>query len=112
LLFAEQLELAMELEVSLKVSIKGFTSPLNDTEYNKHLAKRRIASVKNFLNEYKNGLLKPYIEQGRLQLVELPFGETMVQTGVSDNPNDRRQSVYSISAARERRIEIQSISIE
>ena len=56
--------------------------------------------------------LAPYLNSEQLTIKELPFGETQVQKGVSDNPNDRRQSVYSIAAARERRIEIQSISVE
>ena len=46
--FATQLQLAMDLEASVEIKIKGFTSPLNDTEYNMALAKRRI-SVQNYL---------------------------------------------------------------
>ena len=111
-IFAIQLQLAMNLEASVEIKIKGFTSPLNDTEYNMALAKRRINSVQNYLYTYQNGIFLPYIKNGQLKITELPFGESQVQLGVSDNPNDRRHSVYSISAARERRIEIQSISIE
>lgn len=110
--FATQLKLAMELKASVEIKIKGFTSPLNDTEYNMALAKRRIMSVQNYLNNYQDGIFLPYIESEQLKITELPFGESQVQVGVSDNPNDRRQSVYSIAAARERRIEIQSISID
>ena len=111
-IFANQLQLAMMLEVSVEIKIKGFTSPLNDKEYNMALAKRRINSIKNYLHTYQNGIFLPHIKNEQLKVTELPFGESQVQQGVSDNPNDRRQSVYSISAARERRIEIQSISIE
>ena len=111
-IFAIQLRLAMKLEASIEIKIKGFTSPLNDTEYNMALAKRRINSVQNYLYTYQNGIFLPYIKNRQLKITELPFGESQVQLGVSDNPNDRRQSVYSISAARERRIEIQSITIE
>ena len=109
--FAVQLKLAIELNASVEIKIKGFTSPLNDTEYNMALAKRRIMSVQNYLNNYQDGIFLPYIESEQLKITELPFGESQVQVDVSDNPNDRRQSVYSIAAARERRIEIQSISI-
>ena len=111
-IFATQLQLAMELEASVEIKIRGFTSPLNDAEYNMALAKRRINSVQNYLYTYQNGIFLPYLNNGQLKITELPFGESQVKLGVSDNPNDRRQSVYSISAARERRIEIQSISIE
>ena len=68
--------------------------------------------LQNYLHTYQNGIFLPHIKNEQLKVTELPFGESQVQQGVSDNPNDRRQSVYSISAARERRIEIQSISIE
>ena len=110
--FAIQLQLAMDLEASVEIKIKGFTSPLNDTEYNMALAKRRINSIQNYLYTYQNGIFLPYIKNRQLKITELPFGESQVKIGVSDNPNDRRQSVYSIAAARERRIEIQSISFQ
>lgn len=111
-LFASQLKMAIQLEAKLEIRLKGYTSPLTDTAYNMALAKRRISSVQNYLSNYQNGILAPYLKSGQLTIKELPFGETQVQKGVSDNPNDRRQSVYSIAAARERRIEIQSISVE
>ena len=110
--FAEQLLLAMELEATVEVKLKGFTSPLNDVEYNFNLAQRRISSVENYLMGYNSGIFQKFIDRGQFKITELPFGESQVQLGVSDNPNDRRLSVYSIAAARERRIEIQSISVE
>ena len=110
--FAQQLEEAMALGARIDLRLKGFTSPLTDSDYNTLLAKRRISSVANYLKSYKEGVLLPYFESGKLSLVELPLGETQVNMEVSDNPNDRRNSVYSIKAARERRIEIQSISVE
>mgnify|MGYP000551021248 FL=1 len=62
--------------------------------------------------DYNYGVFQQFIENGKFKITELTFGESQVQLGVSDNPNDRRLSVYSIAAARERRIEIQSISVE
>jgi len=110
--FAQQLEEAMALGARIELRLQGFTSPLTDSDYNTLLAKRRISSVSNYLKMYNNGVLLPYLEEGQLSVVELPLGETQVNMEVSDNPNDRRNSVYSIKAARERRIEIQSISVE
>jgi tetratricopeptide (TPR) repeat protein len=110
--FAEQLLLAMKLEATVEVKLKGFTSPLNDVEYNFNLAQRRISSIENYLMDYNYGVFQQFIENGKFKITELPFGESQVQLGVSDNPNDRRLSVYSIAAARERRIEIQSISVK
>jgi len=111
-LFAIQLENLLSLNAKVEIGIKGFTSPLNDSDYNYLLAKRRIMSVKNYLLRSNNSILKKYVENGTLIFVELPLGETQVNTEVSDNPNDRRNSVYSVKAARERRIEIQSITVE
>lgn len=112
LVIAQQLEEVLALNAKIEINLKGYTSPLTDSDYNNLLAKRRISSVENYLKQYNEGVLLPYIQNGQLVLSELPLGETQVSIGVSDNPNDRRNSVYSIKAARERRIEIVSISVE
>jgi len=39
------------------------------------------------------------------------FGETMVRTGVSDDPNDRRNSVFSPLASAERKIRIIAVQV-
>jgi hypothetical protein len=88
------------------VTIKGYTSPLNTPEYNLNLAKRRISSLKNYLTEYKGGSLMKFIDQGLLTIETMPYGDTQVPEGVSDDPNDRRNSVYNPLAARERRIQV------
>lgn len=95
----------------VKITIKGFTSPLNTQAYNINLAKRRISSLKNYFNEYGNGVFLPYLENhaengGRLTLFEDPIGKALANAGVSDDPNDPRNSVYSPAAGIERRIQI------
>lgn len=95
--------------VTLKV--RGFTSPLTSAEYNIALAKRRISSLINYFRLWRNGLLEPYLdftsENGAsLKIIEEPSGEALANPFVSDNPQDRRRSVYSKSASLERRIEI------
>ena len=110
--FGAQLELAMELEAKVSINVKGFSSPLTSEDYNQQLSKRRISSVLNYLTAYNNGVLKTYIENGSIKIYELSLGETKVDLEVSDNPNNLRKSVYSISASRERRIDIQSILME
>ena len=110
--FAQQLQEVLALDAKVEIKLKGYTSPLTASDYNTLLAKRRISSVENFLQQYQNGILLPYLQNGKLLISELPLGETQVSIGVSDNPNDRRNSVYSIKAARERRIEIVSVQVE
>lgn len=111
-LLAQQLEEVLSLDARVELNLKGYTSPLTASDYNNLLAKRRISSVENYLNEYNSGVLLDYIDSGQLKIRELPLGETQVKIGVSDNPLDRRNSVYSIKAAKERRIEILSILVE
>ncbi len=42
----------------------------------------------------------------------LPLGSSTASSGVSSNPNDKRNSIYSVAAAKERRIEIISYTYQ
>ena len=95
----------------VKITVKGYTSPLNSSEYNKHLAQRRIISLSNFFAEYQDGILLKYLNKkdaqgGRLVIEEEPIGKEQASKLVSDNPHDLRNSVFSKAAALERRIQI------
>lgn len=104
-----------DLEAGSRVTMKiqGFCSPLTGTEYNISLAKRRISSILNYFEKIDGGKIKPYLNGtasngGQLLILAEPVGEALSNPFVSDNPNDTRNSVYSISAASERRIQIVS----
>lgn len=110
-LFAKWLLVDLERGNSVKITIKGYTSPLHTAEYNMKLAMRRISSLKNYIYDYRNGIFKPYLENrapngATLDLYDAPIGKTEANALVSDNPNDIRNSVYSRAAALERRIQI------
>lgn len=95
----------------IELQIKGFASPLAKSNYNNHLSKRRIASFKNLLFQYNNGALKQFLDTNSQQTAtltfkEVPFGEEKSEKHVSDNPNDKKSSIFSIKAALERKIEI------
>lgn len=99
----------------IRLSVRGFASPLARTEYNVALTKRRIASLINHLRSCDNGVFAPYLDGtalngGKLEVVGVPFGEYTADQITSDNPNDLKNSVFSRAAARERKIEIQSVS--
>ena len=99
----------------LKLTIKGFASPLAKTDYNVNLTKRRISSLVNYLSEYENGKFLPYIKGtasngGKIEFSEVPFGEYTANKLTSDNPNDQKNSIYSRSAGIERKIEILSVN--
>ena len=94
---------------NMELHIKGYASPLHDKDYNINLSKRRISSLINMVNNFKNGALKEYLLNGSIKIVELPFGENRSDKKVSDNPKDRKNSVYSKNAMLERKIEIVEI---
>jgi hypothetical protein len=95
----------------IRLKIRGYASPLNTSDYNLNLSKRRIASLVNYLKSYDNGYFLPYFEGtakngGSISIFEDPLGDTQAADFVSDNPNDKRNSVYNRAAAMERKIQI------
>jgi len=110
--FTENLLELLNAGMKIKVSIKGYTSPRSPSNYNFNLAKRRIDSGKNFFREWRGGILNIYIRKGLLQIVETPLGETQSPEGIADAYSDRRNSIFSVEASQERRIEIIDVSRE
>jgi tetratricopeptide (TPR) repeat protein len=93
----------------VEIFLKGFTSPRAKTDYNLYLSKRRISCVQNHFKTYTEGVFKPYLKSGKLIISEKPFGETTASQGISDDLNDQRNSIYSVEASVERRVEIVEI---
>ena len=98
------------------LTIKGFASPLSKSDYNVNLTLRRISSLINYLSEYENGRILPYINGtaengGLLSFTKVPFGEYQSVKEISDDIEDKRNSVYSPGAAVERKIEIIAIAV-
>ena len=101
----------------VSIGLKGYCSPLASTDYNKSLAKRRIASLKNYFMTYGNGTFLPYMSElpnpdlkGKIIITEEDIGELQTTTDVSDNLQDQRNSVYSRKAMLERKIQIIAVS--
>lgn len=114
-LFRELLLEELQKGSKIRLTIKGFASPLAKTDYNVNLTKRRISSLVNYLKEYNNGIFVPYIDGtsvdgGKVEFAEVPFGEYTSNKLTSDNPNDVKNSIYSKAAGIERKIEIQSVN--
>lgn len=90
------------------ITVKGYASPLFSDNYNTNLSLRRICSFKNYLKLQPE--IAPFMDStttgNHLYFIEEPKGKSMADKYVSDNPNDKRNSVYSIAAAMERRIQI------
>ena len=107
--FAVLLEDVLKRGETVKITMKGFCSPLASTDYNVNLAKRRISSLQNYFNQYKNGLFIPFVKSNKLIYFEEDVGELPVSK-VSDNYYDTRNSVYNPNAAAERKIQIIAVS--
>lgn len=98
----------------VKITMKGYCSPLASTDYNVNLAKRRISSLRNYFMEYGGGKFVKYVDntneaEGRIEFFNEDIGELPVSK-VSDDVKDVRNSVYSPFAASERKIQIIAIS--
>ena len=90
----------------IELVVKGYASPLAKSDYNVNLSKRRINSFKNYIREFENGVLNPFLTNKSLIIEELPNGEFKAGSMVSDNVNDLKNAIYSRSAALERKIEV------
>ena len=112
--FALLLEQVLLRGEKVKITMKGYCSPLASTDYNVNLAKRRISSLRNYFIEYGNGKFVKYVDntnesEGKIEFFNEDIGELPVST-VSDDVKDVRNSVYSPFAASERKIQIIAIS--
>jgi len=108
--FKNQLILVLESGQKVNIYLRGYTSPIAPSEYNIALGKRRIDSVRKEFYEWGGGSLQPFISSGQLTITERSFGEETSPTSISDDPNRPSQSIYSPSASRERRVEIDEIN--
>ena len=113
-IFASLLIKELEQGQQIELVVKGYASPLAKSDYNVNLTLRRISSFINFLRAYKNGVYIPYLEGhaengGSLTLRKIPYGEYKSAEDVSDNLQDKQNSVYSRKAGLERKIEILSV---
>lgn len=109
--FCAKVEKAMKAGVVLELEIRGRASPLAETAYNINLSRRRINSLLNYMRQYNDGALRSYFDSGKLKLTEVPAGESMSKSGVSDNRGDVRNSIYNPAAASERLIELIGVRI-
>jgi len=112
LLMMDKLLLVLEDGQQVNLYIRGYASPLAASAYNAKLGNRRVDSARNELKRYKGGVLLPYLQSGLLTFTERSFGETTAPTGISDDPGNRSNSVYSPDASRERRVEIDEINFD
>jgi len=114
--FAEYMCELLAKGKDIEITIKGYASPLNTSDYNANLSKRRIQSLVNFLMQYKDGYLLPYIDGtteagNRLIIHRQAFGKEKAAASVSGDIKDLRNSVYNPAAANERKVAIIAVEL-
>ena len=107
--FFEILQKLLEKGESFELYLRGYASPLASKDYNVLISQRRIDCFKNEIYNVGNGNLKKYLENGSLKIIELPYGESESPDGISDNPNDPKNSIYSPEAALQRKVQAEAI---
>lgn len=105
-LFLNEVTQKLNNGYTFEIEIKGHTSPLAPSQYNKNLSQRRISSVRNELAKYNGGVLIPYMDGNQLIITDVSFGEDLAPTAVNDRPNNLTESIFSVEASKERRVEI------
>ncbi len=106
MLFVSKLKKELESGKSFKLGIQAYCSPLANSDYNVHLANRRIASIVNYIYHFQEGSLQKYFANKQLVLEHVPYGESQSPISVNDNRLQVDKSVYDPSAAMERRVSI------
>jgi tetratricopeptide (TPR) repeat protein len=109
--FSEVLYDMMDQGDTIVLTLKGYASPRAGTQYNLNLTDRRVSSVYNHFLLFDGEQYRPFVESGQLSFVREPNGETKSHKGISDNIFDERNSVYSVPASRERRVEIIGVKV-
>ncbi|MEN0005985.1 MAG: hypothetical protein AAF798_17675 [Bacteroidota bacterium] len=108
--FSNILVLKLQRGERLDITLQGYASPRAKGDYNKKLSQRRASCIRNHFNTFRNGIFQPYLKNKQLTITEQGFGERdlkdIKEKDISDDLDDRRNSVYSPTAARERRVEI------
>jgi len=110
--FLSVLEADLEKGLPVNIYLKGYTSPRFLESYNYNLGFRRVNSVKNELMRYSEGALRPYIQSGQLNVKEKSFGELESPEDVESAMEDERNSIFSVNASKERRVEIVGVDRE
>lgn len=104
-LFSEMLLQRLQSGDTVEIFLKGYTSPRARDDYNLALGQRRVSSVRLHFQQWRGGIFRSFLADGRLRISEKSFGETRAAR-VSDALEDVQGSIYSPAAAGERRVEV------
>ncbi|MCB9282819.1 MAG: hypothetical protein H6563_01985 [Lewinellaceae bacterium] len=111
MIFSDELLNFLKKGATVEVTITGFASPRGGSPYNLALGKRRISSLLNHFNTFKDGALVPYIKSGQLKILEVSKGDREVPEEVRKQLESERESIFSPLASRQRRVEIIGVTL-
>ncbi|TNE62783.1 MAG: hypothetical protein EP344_04775 [Bacteroidetes bacterium] len=111
-MFSEVLYNMLENGDRVRIEIRGYASPLASAAYNRDLTSRRVSTIMNHFEIFDGGIFKPYIDSGQLVLIRVPNGDSKAPKYVNDDPKNRRLSVYSVDASKERRVEVVGVDVD
>lgn len=103
----------LEKGSQINLNIKAYSSQLSKSDYNLKLSLRRIESLVNYLEDYRNGVFIPYLKGGAgnggsLKINKLPYGE-FAFTKEEQEPNEL-DGIYSYEAIKQRKINILAVT--
>lgn len=109
--FSEVLYDMMERGDRIEITLRGFASPRASSSYNMNLTSRRVSSVWNHFDLFDGGIYRKFVQSGQLTIKLEPNGENLAPPGISEKINDVKNSVYSVPASKERRLEIVGVQV-
>lgn len=105
-----ELEKAVDGGNSVYVFLRGYSSTLAASNYNTNLSKRRIKSIENAL--LKSAVLAEASQLNQLTFLSSPYGEHEARMqNISGDRNALKASVYSVEAAKSRKVAVSKILI-
>ncbi len=92
----------------ISITIEGYASPLFESLYNQSLSKRRISSVKNYIESYDSYVLQQFFENDQIDIKLMPFGE---YNSTLEIPKNKDEAIYNIEYILERKVRIRSVEV-
>ena len=109
--FSEVLYDMMDRGDKIELTLRGFASPRASSTYNMNLTSRRVSSVWNHFDLFDGSIYRKFVDSGQLTIKLEPNGENLAPPGISEKIEDVKNSVYSIPASKERRLEIVGVQV-
>lgn len=104
--FAAKLLAHLQEGNAFVLKMRGYASRRASEDYNLRLSARRIASVRNYLERYSNGAIAQFIQRGQLSFEAEPLGASTSKELITNRYANPVESVFSLGASVERRVEI------